>query len=59
MRFDYVSLMEKLRDEREEGRMEGRREGEARGRREAEQSIIEKMLRSGMTQEQIRAVMCS
>ena len=56
--------LEMLKDEcryegRAEGRAEGRMEGRAEGRMEAEQSIIEKMRRSGMTQEQIQMVMCS
>ena len=52
--------LEMLKDEcRYEGELRGEARGRMEGRREAEQSIIEKMLRSGMTQEQIRAVMCS
>ena len=55
-RFDYVSLMEKLRDEREEGRMEGRmegrREGEARGRiegrKEERLKIMNQLLSAGI-----------
>ena len=56
-RLDYMSLMEKLRDEREEGRAEGRAEGRSEGRHEAELSFIEKLRRAGMTPEQIRIIM--
>ena len=41
----------------EEGRMQGREEGRMQGREEGTRQIVEKMRKSGMTEEQIQAIL--
>ena len=56
---EFMSIQEKLYTERRMGMEEGIEVGEKKGRQEERQEIMEKMRKTGMSEEQIKLILAN